>query len=1313
MQTINQTKELAQADTPLLFFQCVLPSGDVEYWSTHSIALNGSAYSARILKHNLFDLQLSADDAMDGISQLSIVLANADSAMSELNRAVGFKGSSLTVFFAFADLPTLTITTESSVLFRGIAGDPEHVTEDSLQLSFTNKLTLQRIPVPEVRVQSSCPWSFPANLGQRTEALNGGANGRFSRFYRCGYSADVPGGVGNLNNGVAFTTCDGSRTQCQQRGMFSKDSAGNTTQRFGGFEFVPSSILVRTSGAKTSHLSAVLDNSAKFNDPVPIVYGTGWLKAPVILARNDGNLTHMEVLLGMGVIQGILKVVVNDIEIPQAAASPDVTATGWYGTVTTGTRSGNFNLDFRDANGNPLGDPYGSVAVLSVVVPNRISNGKSLPIVEVLLEGMQIDVYNLDGSFQQSGFTNNPVWVILDILRRCGWSTSDLNLTSFALAAQSCQTLISTTDLNGNAVQVPRYQCNLILTTRQSAASIVRGIRVSSSLMLRYGATGLLELVPETALATQQPTLPDGSNSTELLANGWPAYEFSDASAPFSGIVRNANGSSSLVLSSRTIAETSNRLSVEFQDSSNEYQQDSLSLVDSVDASLIGYEISSQSTALGVANMSQATRVLLRQLDKSTKGNLFVQFQTSFRALKIRPGDIIAITYLKEGLIRTLFRVTKLSPSTNYQLVTILAQIHNDDWYSDNPAVLAGAGRQPLSQVNTPFPLIGLEAHLDSNNNLEFFDFEVQEQIQAQKDGSATDTLTVWFAQPTKPTSNSPALPLVSLSPQYSVTGGTLKGGSKFYYAVSVVDQVGKEGALSFTVPAVIPSGTDTNCVSITGLSFPVSATAFNVYRGTTPQLLYRITSSNPLTATFTDTGFPFLPIGPPDASFDHANFYYRFEYAGPYVASGYSTTTIACADMGAVVQAYRGMSVRIIEGTGRGQERSITSNDQTQLTVATAWTTIPDSTSSFVICEPSWRFAAVAPSSPLQFEISYQSGSVIQISGRSANVNNLESSADLCPLTRLALGGGRPDAGTPAPPDFTLTAPGGGELTISQVGFADLTNTSSITSGTLELFYWNELLSPSSFQLSSPVDGSSGSISLVSVGQPSVGQIIQIGAELMTVLSVNTGTNQYQVARGSLGSPASLHSAGDSIFHLQSSTLIVPFGLNFFENRASLNFLHTVDLPDVRVCGAQFFVTNAFGDSQATQQSYLALTEMGLRTLSGGQFSLQLSGTVATQQNAAPPLFIQATHAVRDIRASLNQPASGFSIAVDVLQNGVVYGSVAISSANTISNVLDGVSLPPLTEGATLSLNITLNAIANFQGSLNPGRDLTVTIRF
>jgi len=1330
MATINDIKNSPVSDTPLLFFQCVLPGGAAtQYWCTHTIRFNEADYSPRVLQHNLFDLALSADDAMDGISQVSLTLANADNYVSELNTVLGFKGAQLTVYFAFADLSTLTITTESTVLFRGIGGDPDEVTEESVSLSFNNKLTLQRIPLPEVRIQRSCPWNFPADAGQRAEAFSGGTNGRFSRFYRCGYSADILHGFGNLNGTQAYTTCDKSKANCVQRGMFDKDTtvSANITRRFGGLEFVPSAVLVRSAGDKTSHVSPLIDNAASYNDPVPLVYGTGWLKSPVIFARNDGNLTHMETLLGMGVIDRILKVVVNNVEIPSAVPGQDMNVSGWYSVVSSGDRLGNFNLGFADSNNIPLGDPHGSLASLSVVVPNRISSGSSVANVQVLMRGVQVDSYDPSGNFigptPASG--SNPAWIILDILRRCGWSTAELDLTSFAKAADFCDYVIHTEDLNGLPIQVSRYKCNLILTRRQSAAAVVRGIRVGSSLMLRYGASGLLELMPETTIAGQQPEIrpPDGKNSTGILSGGWPVYEFSD-DAEFSGIVRNANGTSTLRFTSNSAAQTTNRLSVEFQDEMNEYQQDSLSVVDSGDVALIGYENSSQSTALGIPSFSQANRVLLRQLDKSIKGNEYVQFQTSFRALKVRPGDIIALTYSKANYVRVPFRVVKLSPSLNYELVTVLAQIHNDAWYSDDPAVIAGAGRQPGSQTQTPLPLIGSSHTLDANG---FFDFEVMEpQLAMQTDGTGIDTISVKFTVPAKPTSNSLNVPLLSLSPDYPSIDGTLPGGMRSYYAVTSVDATG-EGPLSFTVSAVIPPGTNTNMVVLRGLSFPASAISFNVYRGTTPQLLYRIESIvRPLPNQFTDTGlFPPQPIGPPDASFDHANFYYRYQYAGPFTTTASSPTTISQDNLGAIGVSYAGRVVRIMAGKGSGQERSISSNTQTTLTVSPAWSVMPDTSSVFVIAQASWSFAAVSATSPAQFQISYQPGAVIQISGRGANVNDQEGSPDLCPLTQWILGGVPVDSDIPSTPSFQLSAPGGGVLNLFGIQFAapqglpTPPNISSVTSGTLQVFYWNEVHPSSGLTLAAGITAAAETIRVLPLPATLLpGQVLQIDDELMTILPpLDSDPNTYTVLRHDLGSLPAPHSAAAEVLPLDRATIVVAFASGFFGNQASVNFLHTFNLPDARILAAQLYVSNRFGGSQAATISYTAGNE--LRSLSGGQFSLQVSGYLATQQNAAPPLFVEATHAVRDIRATLNEAASGFDIAITVNQDGAAYQSLVIRSGTTLSEVALGfisnghIQLPPLQENATLTVDIALNPTTAGSPSPSPGRDLTVTIRF
>ena len=100
-----------------------------------------------------------------------------------------------------------------------------------------------------------------------------------------------------------------------------------------------------------------------------------------------------------------MKVVVSGIEIPQGIAGKDMTTTGWYNIVSTGSAQGSFNPDFADDNQQPLGDPHGSIASLSVVVPNRISSGASLPHVEVLMQGFHLDRFGLDGGFIDNTFT--------------------------------------------------------------------------------------------------------------------------------------------------------------------------------------------------------------------------------------------------------------------------------------------------------------------------------------------------------------------------------------------------------------------------------------------------------------------------------------------------------------------------------------------------------------------------------------------------------------------------------------------------------------------------------------------------------------------------------------------------------------------------------------------------------------------------------------------------------------------------------------------------------------------------------------------
>src|SRR5713226_7554674 len=157
MPTINDLKELELPGTPLFLFECKLTSGDVHRWSTHKVTVDGQLYLARVLRHNLFDLKSASDEATDGISKISITLANADSLFSPIERNVGWKGAQTTIKFLFFDLKNGVAVSESRVVFRGVANPPEESTETGLRLSFTNRLNLQRIFLPETRIQRRCP----------------------------------------------------------------------------------------------------------------------------------------------------------------------------------------------------------------------------------------------------------------------------------------------------------------------------------------------------------------------------------------------------------------------------------------------------------------------------------------------------------------------------------------------------------------------------------------------------------------------------------------------------------------------------------------------------------------------------------------------------------------------------------------------------------------------------------------------------------------------------------------------------------------------------------------------------------------------------------------------------------------------------------------------------------------------------------------------------------------------------------------------------------------------------------------------------
>jgi hypothetical protein len=137
----------------------------------------------------------------------------------------------------------------------------------------------------------------------------------------------------------------------------------------------------------------------------------------------------------------------------------------------------------------------------------------------------------------------------------------------------------------------------------------------------------------------------------------------------------------------------------------------------------------------------------------------------------------------------------------------------------------------------------------------------------------------------------------------------------------------------------------------------------------------------------------------------------------------------------------------------------------------------------------------------------------------------------------------------------------------------------------------------------------------------------------------------------------------------------------------------------------------NAFGNGLVGALSFGATADQGLRTLSGGQISIQVEGYLAIEDNAAPAFVVDHAHSVRDVSAVVRQAPDGGPIELRVRVNSSEYCTLTIAEDETESSlpVFQGFGKAPLGAGDRISLDVV-----SVPGSANtlPGRDLTVTIR-
>lgn len=628
LDAINVLKEQAASYQCILLATITASDAAVFRLSTSDLSsYGGSAYSGRVLRYDLQALQAMSEQGLDVMPSVTLTVADADKTLYSWDRTHGIAGARIALVFVYYDHGT-QYSSDSYKVFTGRC-KPGGADDLTFTIQATSLLNLNEKRLPSTPIQRTCPWIHPDTAGQKALAATVG-----SLYYRCG---DVG----------AATSCDKSPTACKANGMWALG-------RFGGIQWIPPSG-TRTereyvSGSRVQVKSSI--NSARYGEYVPLVWGAGWVDAVVLSIIPDGNSTRGEALVCDGGISGLLKVIVDDEEVPPANSFPARNAYNVYDALFrynvwgNGTRDGAVNTD---AGFDSLGDPYGSLVAIEYCLPRKTEN----PRVRVLVQGRKIRVYT-DAVTYTTIYSTNPIWIIADILNLAGLSFSDMDLASFVAAAAYCDATVSYTDQYGDTSTRARFAASLVVRQRRGIGDIINGLRRGCNAMLLWsGSSGKVEIYIKQTLADQQGSAVDGSNDDNAVtsknadgtaASGYLAYHFHDYDT--------------MEIRRLSMPDAPNVAVIGFANSEREYSADSLRIVDINAINFDGQEKESNVQAEGITTLNQARNIGGTYLAEMRRGNARAdakgsepwEIQSTAKAVKLRVGQIVGVTNTKYQL---------------------------------------------------------------------------------------------------------------------------------------------------------------------------------------------------------------------------------------------------------------------------------------------------------------------------------------------------------------------------------------------------------------------------------------------------------------------------------------------------------------------------------------------------------------------------------------------------------------------------------------------------------------------------------------
>lgn len=481
------------------------------------------------------------------------------------------------------------------------------------------------------------------------------------------------------------------------------------------------------------------------------------------------------------------------------------------------------------------------------------------------------------GAIGYDGYADSPVWALVDALSWAGFDYSRLNWQSFLDADAVCSASVSYRDLSGNTASHARFRVATVLRQRRSAGDIVRGLLTAMRGVLVPGQDGLISLVIRQTLADQQPAAVAGSNYASPVAskhadgtaaNGYVAYRFS-----YSNIMRGDDGKPHVEVSQRQNSDCPSVVSFSFQDEDNQNAQDSLTLTDTDALQRSGAATTGNIPVDGIPNYDQARRIASSWLAEQYRGNpratggdaggtLVFTFETSHRIAHLRVADLCLLDFPALGIDEQLVRVTRIAPSTNFETAQVTVQWHSDEWYLDSygqgaSPLYSGTGKRRL--LRPPYPvLIGRYSDISPTPDPLWADERPAYNLTSSRDltGQLSNQYTLRLSCVLPVNSfGSMRAPFTPLQATTASTGGSLAGGRTYWISLVAVDASGRRSAPSTPASVYVPSGTNTNTITLSDLDWDATTDGYDLFVSDTPARWHcygHTAASTPASVTFT-----------------------------------------------------------------------------------------------------------------------------------------------------------------------------------------------------------------------------------------------------------------------------------------------------------------------------------------------------------------------------------------------------------------------------------------------------------------------------